>query len=256
MVYSVSTWNYSALLKDGLPFEQMLDDIAQHELGVELWLATTTEEQRGVFKERYTDAFAHLSCHTAMANVYDGSTLKAEIDFCSAIGATTLVVHPISLGIDSHTFSYAYGTKIDAAVLKTIDGFLDHASRAGVVLALENGPRDVLDQVADHVGAPYPATPLGICVDTGHAAIHHAQNPHYLVDLITRFHSWIVQLHIHDNTGASDDHMVPGTASIAWQDVSNALGDLKERVPWVFELKSGSEPIKDIQESIRFVSTL
>jgi sugar phosphate isomerase/epimerase len=234
----------------------MLKDIQHEHVGIELWLATTNLEQRQFFKEHYSEGFASVSCHTAMANTYDPRILKEEIKFCGEIDARILVVHPRSLGLEAHTFDYAWHKDLSRDQLEQVDEFLAYAMDHHVVLALENGPMDVLEQVTEHVGKPHPETALGICVDTGHAAIHHQKQSTYLVNMLEAFHSYLVQLHIHDNHGTVDDHLVPGTGTILWNEVIASLGSLREHLPLVFELKSDQRPIDDLKRSMQFVSEL
>ncbi|HOJ23539.1 MAG TPA: sugar phosphate isomerase/epimerase family protein [Armatimonadota bacterium] len=88
------------------------------------------------------------------------------------------------------------------------------ARMAGVVLALENLPPgypgsaagELLDTL-DAIGSPC----VGICFDTGHA--HLAGHlPATAGALLPR----AVMIHLHDNDGAEDQHLLPGCGAIDW----------------------------------------
>jgi len=109
------------------------------------------------------------------------------------------------------------GDRVAERLAHARDGLraLEPAARmAGVVLALENLPpsypgstaADLLD-LLNAVGSPC----LGICFDTGHA--------HLTGDLPGMARALLphaVTMHLHDNDGKSDQHLLPGQGSIDW----------------------------------------
>ncbi|HSG28856.1 MAG TPA: sugar phosphate isomerase/epimerase family protein, partial [Candidatus Krumholzibacterium sp.] len=89
---------------------------------------------------------------------------------------------------------------------------LEAAGKAGVTLALENTWDDrpeVLLRLADLLGGP-----VGFCIDTGHV---NAFSKLSLDRWWNALEGRIVALHLHDNDGQSDDHLVPGTGTFDFE---------------------------------------
>lgn len=75
-----------------------------------------------------------------------------------------------------------------------------------------------------------------ICVDTGHT--HEAESfwvppPEEMIRILG---SDISLLHLHDNSGHWDDHLLPGLGNINWPAVFDALDDIGYRGVYNFEL--------------------
>jgi sugar phosphate isomerase/epimerase len=110
--------------------------------------------------------------------------------------------------------------------VEILNDLSDRCRQLGVGLALENmlphlftGPiRDLLWVVgAMHWGG------VGICLDTGHAFL--AGDLPAVVDKLSG-HLWM--LHINDNHGQSDEHLLPGEGLIDWRDLVARLA----RIPF------------------------
>jgi len=251
--FSVSTWNWAALLKEGLSYQSMLDEIKKSGFGIEFWLATMSKADIQVYEERYKGSFAHVSCHTSLANTYKDEILKSEIALCKRLGASLMVVHPCSIGFDAHTWDAHYAKGFDSKKFEQIEHYIELAERHQVLLALENGPIEVLEQVMNYVESKHLGSYMGICIDTGHASMHMNEDAEYLFNLLRRFLSNLVQLHIHDNFGNADDHLVPGEGVIDWTKVLDIIGQGQEDVPFVFELKGQRNPLQSAFSAKRFI---
>lgn len=68
---------------------------------------------------------------------------------------------------------------------------------------------------------------LTVCMDTGHTNVAHrfGDNP-TPGDAIRQLGNRITCLHLHDNNGLSDQHKIPGTGDIDWEDVFSALDEI------------------------------
>ena len=103
-----------------------------------------------------------------------------------------------------------------------------------VRIALENLPPDHLTCEAEElmsVVTAFPADRVGVCLDTGHANI--AGTLHSLMDTVS---SRIITVHLHDNDGSGDQHLVPGGGTIDWQAVRSALDSSPYEGPLMFEV--------------------
>jgi len=134
-----------------------------------------------------------------------GCALRAA----SRLGAGVLVLH-------------AEGAEEAAARRRFVEGvkmLLDEAGALGVCLALENTCAPgvnaaFLVELVEEIGG----AGLGICLDVGHA---------HLVGEVTEAlrccAPYLLSLHVHDNHGFQDEHLLPGKGSVAWQKVMHVL---------------------------------
>lgn len=254
MKLAVSTWNYSSYLKAGFPFLQMMEEISSRNLGIEFWLATLNNDQITQYEEHFKGTFPFVSCHTSQANSFSEEILKNEIALCPRLGAKILVVHPVSLGFTAHTWDYSYEKPFDAVLFSRLEQYVRLAAEYGVILALENGPMKVLEEAMDYIVQKNLQDNLGICVDTGHASMHMDKDPENVLKHLRTFRDHLLQLHIHDNQGKTDDHIIPGTGRISWPEVMDILGEKKQSLPLIFELKTSGAPMDAVLESIQFMA--
>lgn len=85
------------------------------------------------------------------------------------------------------------------------------AGRAGVLLAWENLKeslllRALMEELADQENS-------GFCFDTGHANTSRDG----ALSLLTDFPDKLFALHLHDNNGKEDQHLLPGEGTFPWQ---------------------------------------
>lgn len=128
--------------------------------------------------------------------------LRNRVEFCSAIGGDSVVVHP------PHYHEPELETRLNRA-LETLRQAEKLCVENGVTLALENCYRDdhrVLQRLLDK----HPPELLGFCYDSGHANIHG--NFGQLNPIRER----LLVTHLHDNRGDADSHQPPGWGTIDW----------------------------------------
>ncbi len=141
-----------------------------------------------------------------------------------------------------HVGAYHYcnlGTPIEPLrkyALESLEKLVPAAEKIGIVIAVENSfeapnaVREVLPLVEHFGGHPN----IGVCYDTGHANImapadwkklknypdwmhkNWRQQFIYEDNAIEKLHKHIVTTHIHDNSGYSDHHGMPGDGTIDW----------------------------------------
>lgn len=91
----------------------------------------------------------------------------------------------------------------------------EKGEQLGVSIALENTHRaDYLSFLLDRIDSPN----VGFCYDSGH---HHCFTP--TVDLLSMFGSRLMALHLHDNDGTGDQHLLPFDGSCRWDDVMSRI---------------------------------
>lgn len=87
--------------------------------------------------------------------------------------------------------------------------------------------RDLIDTLNEMHGSHFAA-----CVDTGHAVVA-GQDP---AEIIRTLGSRIKVLHIQDNLGVKDEHLIPTEGKIDWKSVAEALHDVGYTGTFNFEV--------------------
>jgi sugar phosphate isomerase/epimerase len=257
MTYSVSTWNHLKPHGDSARLETAVRCAVDAGLGVELWLDWTAEPEalaRAGWPalRRLVGRASSVSAHSRLIHVFDRATLEEEIDLCAEVGADPLVLHPHSLGFEAGTWDATWGGSLDAEREDLVAAAAERARGRGVRLALENGPMDLLQRVMELSRRISAEDVLGVCVDTGHANMHRDLYAEPAAAFLEEFASSLFQLHVSDNLGEKDDHIVPGTGTIGWDTVLERLARTGYRGHTVLELNA-SDPERAARESIAFL---
>jgi sugar phosphate isomerase/epimerase len=217
--------------------------IASASLGIEIWAAEGSqpkaEDLDGLRNAAQDAPFAAVHARRALW-FWDPDGLEREIAFAEAIGARTLVLHPGSLGLEDVTSS---------PDLPAIRRLVRQAEEAGVALALENTPGTLwaLDRAPKGVG---------VCLDLGHLHLAEIPGSGVVSSAIGRFSDRLTHLHVHDNRGQEDDHLIPGGGSIDWQGVLAALAQARYAGPAVLELHAEGDPLLACERARRFLALL
>lgn len=215
----------------------------------------TAERQSAVFNQAHAPCPV-LNLKSDLAR-YEEACTRA-FDACQLLGIPWMVFHhvfdPKQFGSELSKFEF------DKAFFARM---LEHAHRTGVGIAVENlfmggeidgeekSPVAYVLELCDAMNDPL----LGICCDVGHAHIERFNrlglsddsiNP---ADAIRRFGSRLKALHIHDNSGAGDEHIPPFYGSIDWTDVMRALDEIHYAHSFTFEAHNAArrfpETLKD-----------
>ena len=88
---------------------------------------------------------------------------------------------------------------------------------------------------------------VGFCLDVGHAHLANPEN-HAGVDAVFELlRPRIAQLHLHDNHGAKDDHLWPGSGALDWTNAARHMATLPTETPGIleiaYELEEASESV-------------
>lgn len=133
-------------------------------------------------------------------------TLERFVDFAASLGATIVTIHPGSVHNEGLV-------EQSAASSVTTMKKMAKAARGRLRINVENQTKghskylfplgstaESLDLMLAEIDELY------FTLDTGHAHAN-GQNPS---DLARRFASRLTEVHLSDNTGSSDDHLIPG----------------------------------------------
>jgi sugar phosphate isomerase/epimerase len=125
--------------------------------------------------------------------------------------------------------------------------------------ALEN-VRDstwALDRALDAIGDEPEKTNVGVCVDVGHALLSSDAGSRPVSGYLERYRDQLVHLHVHDNDGVDDEHLVPGEGLMPWRDLADTLRELGYAGPAVLEVqRSGDDPSRAVRDGVRFLRSL
>jgi sugar phosphate isomerase/epimerase len=105
-------------------------------------------------------------------------------------------------------------------VRRCVDELAPRAEALGIALGLENGLPDYVmtNEELPAFVAEYGHPAVGICYDSGHA---HVTGDAPAV--LAAFAPYVVTVHLHDNDGATDQHLIPGQGTMDWRPLVEAL---------------------------------
>ncbi len=144
------------------------------------------------------------------------SCLISELDFAAQLGVDMVVVHPSDV-------DQGNGQARREFFLKSIEQLIGEAAQRNIKLLAENMPpihsygsnfRQLIDDIR-----PFLGDNLGFCFDTGHSNVCTHDVPTNII-----FAGQLIEsVHVTDNDGKEDQHLLPFSGSIDWQAVSEAL---------------------------------
>ena len=136
------------------------------------------------------------------------SSLMQVVEDCANCHIPTVVVH-LSGGDNPPPFNQIG--------LDRMKRFVDKGEKHGVNLAFENLRKvEYLKYVLDNIDSQR----AGFCYDSGH---HSCFAPH--ADLLLQYGSRLMDLHLHDNDGVEDQHLLPFDGTIDW---TKTMGQIAE----------------------------
>ena len=237
----MSTWNYLRAYSDEANLEKAIREITEDNFGVELWIKWFAEPD-ALDESRWADirkmaGGASLSLHTALSSC-DAELFHKEVDMAAALGASVLVAHEGTLGLELEDKS---------AGLECCRRALDYATSKGVRVALENSPVMPFEKAVAEV-----CRETEICLDVGHANLTEGG----IAGFLEMFGSRISHVHLSDNYGEKDDHLVPGEGYISmedWRNIFQTLHGADFAGNIVFEIKT-RDPRRDAKRAREFIN--
>lgn len=136
--------------------------------------------------------------------------VRESIDHAREIGALLVVVHPGLAPIPGMIGQdECWGLNLDS-----MRQILSHAQEEGIRLCLENMPlgnRLIFQHPSDFLRLYEEGIAVEIALDVGHA--NTLKN---LGSFLQMLRGRISHLHLHDNLGGNDDHLVVGEGTVDW----------------------------------------
>ncbi len=133
-------------------------------------------------------------------------TLCSCLADCRRHGIPTAVVHITRLSTQP---------PVTQVGLSRVKRLVECAEREQVNVAIEN-----LNSIPhlDRIFAELRSERLGFCYDSGHEHFNHPD-----ADCLTRYGDRLFAVHLHDNWGDADAHLLPYDGSIAWDTIKAKL---------------------------------
>lgn len=176
---------------------------------------------------------------------FDELTRRA-IHVSSILGVKWAVMHPVT-----ETDKAEYNLQADlAANHEDFDKVVEQAAKENVGIAFENmcdkDNRRRFGSTAEELLAlvdSYKGAPVGVCWDTGHAnRVYTDQIPP-----IEKLGRHIKALHIDDNFGEDDLHLLPFLGTVPWERVMKTLSKIGYEGDLVYEIKINNHMPEDLK---------
>ena len=183
--------------------------------------------------------------------------LKLALEICAYMKVDTITIH-----LGNNHFDPATGISEElhiARMKESLSELLPLAEKLNITICIENiwfsvNTPDVLNSIK----AEFPTDALGFCYDSGHAnimdngrnyATGNAWNgwkaagksvPLWEDQALEKMLPHVVNCHLHDNTGWSDAHQIPGEGCIDWVHIIRLL----KKAPRLKVIQSEVLPVK------------
>jgi sugar phosphate isomerase/epimerase len=173
-----------------------------------------------------------------------------SLEGAALLGSRWVVYEP---EIQAGAFDRAHTERVRQLNLEWFRELLPTAGRTGAGIAIEN-IADIFS-LERGIGRSYCSTPaelidlvdsfddplIGICWDTGHAHIQRLDQGKALRAIGKRLKA----LHIQDNDGRSDQHLLPFYGGIDWAAIMAALRDIGYQGDFTYEIHNSVLPLPD-----------
>jgi len=170
-----------------------------------------------------------------------------SVDLANDLGASILVIHAGVCPIDQIARLEDAQNRFKASLLELVY----YAEPHDIVIAVENKQknidREIILYAEEHIAIVEEYRDLGVrgCLDVGHANTVNADFDKY----IRGFGDLLVEVHLHDNDGTTDNHLSLGQGTLDFPEISKLLGIISFRGPSILELKTREH----LQESMKFI---
>lgn len=182
---------------------------------------------------------------------------KESIRCCDFLNGDLVTVHPGRCWLRKNQDIFRKCKNWFEDYLKEV---LDYARAREISIAIETGahpadypsePERILRYVKDREG-------IGITLDIGHIHLRERDDDEpsgvKIANLIRSFGKELMNVHLHDNDGRSDDHLPPGRGDIDFDPILEALED-EYHGPIILELWDPSAPEEAAEEGIEYLKS-
>ena len=183
---------------------------------------------------------------------------KLVLQITADMGVKTITIHT---GNETNQPGIPLEVQYDC-IKRSLDELLPFAESLGVTICIENiwwqinTPERLLG-----IKAQFPTDALGFCYDAGHANLmDKGRNfpesspfkvwgetpPHFDDHILEKMLPHVVNCHLHDNNGVTDQHLNPGRGNVDWKKIIPLL----KTAPRLAVIQSEVIPVR-VHDSIR-----
>lgn len=228
-----------------------------------VWLDRQIETAQGVglpFYQAHAHFFGLDHCEklTQEEQKHREQVILRDIEACKIAGVKWMVVHPQSY-CDDTFYSRSLSLEKNLEMFQRLG---DAAASGGVGIAIENmfihgnlpcfaASSDDLVELVERLG---DENVFGICWDTGHANLNRVDQ----VNALRKIGKHLKALHINDNKGQFDDHILPYHGTIDWAAFMKVLGQIGYEGDFTYEIHNFSKGFDAgfHQEAVTFARNL
>ncbi len=193
---------------------------------------------RDVLKSYKMDASVHscffelnLGSSYSIVNELTISQVKKCVDICRFLDIGLLTVHPGYFPLVQMKELYE---KARSRFVESLTECVKYANEEGVTLSIENiqSPYFFCHRLQDLVFLANSIDNLGITLDIGHAYVmmkeRKVKNPEKEIskEIKSKLKGLLTHMHMHDNKGVRDNHLVPGDGNINFKPIVKALKEV------------------------------
>lgn len=166
-----------------------------------------------------TDIHASAGAEKAWASAKDYERLSGvelvvnRLEMAARLGSDVAVLH-----IPGEPDAEPARTEYWDRVRRSLDALTDHGRATGVRIALENGGATESWSPITRVLGDYPPEFIGLCYDSGHGNLSGDG-----LDLLEAHADRLLSIHLHDNDGSGDQHILPFTGTVDWGRLTSLL---------------------------------
>jgi len=166
--------------------------------------------------------------------------VKRTLDACQLLNVPYAVIH--SGGAKENLADIETFKKVKNIYFESIQTICDYPRKSKVKLVIENGGSklNTVEAIMETINL-VNKDKMKICIDTGHAN-GVGKNP---ADMIEKAGNLLSHLHIHDNNGTRDEHLIPGEGTINWEKVLKTLARISYQGIFMIEAvfsKNSNDP--------------
>lgn len=137
--------------------------------------------------------------------------IKNRVEMCKTLGGEVIVAHIPDL---------VFGNlKAWDQLQKSLDSLERFCVERGIRIAVENRAHDEFTGIRE-LFSEYAPEFIGLCYDSGHGNIG-GDGLANLESVSER----LISIHLHDNDGTSDQHMLPFTGTVDWRKLARIISD-------------------------------
>jgi sugar phosphate isomerase/epimerase len=218
--------------------DQLQESLGDTGLGLHSIHAPIAPALRG---GRWEGAYSIASAN-ASAREQAVAEVQSALEIARRVPVSFLVVH---VGVPDGRNPDGSLNRADAA-RRSIEELQRATESLGVRIALEIMPNalSTAERLVSFIEEDLEAGDIGICFDFGHA---HLMGD--VLDAVETASEHLVTTHVHDNTGRSDDHLLPFEGSIPWNPTLMALQKIGFEGAFVFELAASANPRQTLERA-------